>query len=74
MQTKRTLTDKFLAEVVQYGPVNVTRRDAARLAMAETGCRKAVDRFAYAAPAIAVPEGCEPWAFADAARVLRVSA
>jgi hypothetical protein len=73
-QMPKTRTTTFLAEVVQYGPVNVTRADAARLALAATGCRKAVDRFAYAPPAIAVPDGCEPWSYADAARVLRIAA
>lgn len=74
MSRKPTHTDSFLAKVVQYGPVNVTRADAARLAFAATGCRTAVSRFAYAAPAIDVPDGCEPWSYDDAARVLRVAA
>ena len=63
-------TVALLAEVVQYGPLNVTRATAYRLAMDATGDKRAADRFAFAPPAIAVPEGCEPWTYEDAAALL----
>ena len=59
----------LMAEVIQYGPVNVTRATAHRLAMEATGDKRAADRFAFAPPAIVVPEGCEPWSYADAAEL-----
>lgn len=47
MARKQNVTDQFMAEVVSYGGLPVTRATAHALAMETTGDRQAADWFAF---------------------------